>query len=160
MSTLHSGAGGGDGTQNYCHICGSYFSKASGGHGCTGAGGTQGVGETVIVSRAGARPMTQPCCDGECNHDDCCGKIPENCTHTQESWRLRFRVSFLPHPNSEYVATMLLIESFIAEEIIKAKGEVLDEIESECADDGSGIVCNCHIASSRLRSHLGKGENK
>ena len=19
------------------------------------------------------------CCDGECNHDDCCGKIPENC---------------------------------------------------------------------------------
>lgn len=28
--------------------------------------------------------MTNPplkCCDGECNHDDCCGKIPENCTH-------------------------------------------------------------------------------
>lgn len=21
------------------------------------------------------------CCDGECNHDDCCGKIPENCNH-------------------------------------------------------------------------------
>lgn len=19
------------------------------------------------------------CCDGECNHDDCCGKISENC---------------------------------------------------------------------------------
>jgi len=19
------------------------------------------------------------CCDGECNHDDCCGKVPENC---------------------------------------------------------------------------------
>jgi len=19
------------------------------------------------------------CCDGECNHDACCGKIPENC---------------------------------------------------------------------------------
>lgn len=19
------------------------------------------------------------CCDGECSHDDCCGKIPENC---------------------------------------------------------------------------------
>jgi hypothetical protein len=19
------------------------------------------------------------CCDGECNHDDCCGKIKENC---------------------------------------------------------------------------------
>ena len=24
------------------------------------------------------------CCDGECNHDDCCGKIPENCTHTKD----------------------------------------------------------------------------
>jgi hypothetical protein len=23
------------------------------------------------------------CCDGECNHDDCCGKIPENCTHKE-----------------------------------------------------------------------------
>ena len=24
------------------------------------------------------------CCDGECNHDDCCGKIPENCTYTKD----------------------------------------------------------------------------
>ena len=26
---------------------------------------------------------TSECCDGECNHDDCCGKIPENCTHKE-----------------------------------------------------------------------------
>lgn len=26
---------------------------------------------------------TTECCDGECNHDDCCGKIPENCTHKE-----------------------------------------------------------------------------
>ena len=24
------------------------------------------------------------CCDGECNHDDCCGKVPENCPHCGE----------------------------------------------------------------------------
>ena len=28
---------------------------------------------------------TTECCDGECNHDDCCGKIPENCTHVSQS---------------------------------------------------------------------------
>lgn len=26
-------------------------------------------------------PDMEKCCDGECNHDDCCGKIPENCSH-------------------------------------------------------------------------------
>lgn len=24
--------------------------------------------------------QTHTCCDGECDHDDCCGKIPENCS--------------------------------------------------------------------------------
>ncbi len=28
-------------------------------------------------------PSEVKCCDGECNHDDCCGKIPENCTHKE-----------------------------------------------------------------------------
>ena len=25
--------------------------------------------------------LEKKCCDGECNHDDCCGKITENCTN-------------------------------------------------------------------------------
>lgn len=25
--------------------------------------------------------LEEVCCDGECYHDDCCGKISENCTH-------------------------------------------------------------------------------
>jgi|ERR1035437_7460745 hypothetical protein len=27
------------------------------------------------------QPDEPKCFDGECNHDDCCGKIPENCKH-------------------------------------------------------------------------------
>ena len=23
------------------------------------------------------------CCDGECNHDDCCGKVKDNCPNKQ-----------------------------------------------------------------------------
>lgn len=40
---------------------------------------------------------TTECCDGECNHDDCCGKIPENCTHVSQSvegWEKEFDEKF------------------------------------------------------------------
>ena len=36
----------------------------------------------LIEKIAGEVESIGECCDGECNHDDCCGKIPENCTHT------------------------------------------------------------------------------
>lgn len=36
------------------------------------------------------------CCDGECNHDDCCGKVEENCpnygkTEEVEDWEINWK---------------------------------------------------------------------
>jgi hypothetical protein len=47
----------------------------------------------VFTPAGGASPSNKAtkCCDGECHHDDCCGKIPENCNHK-------------PHWESDYAA--------------------------------------------------------
>jgi len=44
-------------------------------------------------------PVSQ-CCDGECNHDDCCGKIPENCTHKESPVS---QSSLTSHGQQEYL---------------------------------------------------------
>lgn len=39
------------------------------------------------------------CCDGECNHDACCGKIEENCTHKNGKWtKINLYQSGIPWP--------------------------------------------------------------
>ena len=55
--------------QNYCEGCGKDIAPT----------------ESISEKPAG-------CCDGECNHDDCCGKITENCTHSEkpQGWEAKF----------------------------------------------------------------------
>ena len=56
-------------------------------------------------------PTQHTCCDGECNHDSCCGKVPENCPNyykesnhpdlhpapTQPEWMKILREEFKKH---------------------------------------------------------------
>ena len=66
------------------------------------------------------------CCDGECNHDDCCGKIPENCTHSpkeSEEWEARFDEEFPPGSYWDDYAEPSEIKSFIKELIAKTREE-------------------------------------
>ena len=42
------------------------------------------------------------CCDGECNHDDCCGKIESNCPLNQDSKKCCKLGGFEHKPGLEY----------------------------------------------------------
>jgi len=35
--------------------------------------------EAISSAELAGANVEHECCDGECNHDDCCGKVPENC---------------------------------------------------------------------------------
>lgn len=68
------------------------------------------------------------CCDGECNHDDCCGKIPENCTHTPtQSWEEDIRdLARDPDCHDMLIGVVHSLLSSKEKEVIE---EVVGEIE-------------------------------
>ena len=37
-----------------------------------------------LRQKIGLSDFKHECCDGECRHDDCCGKVPENCPKPHE----------------------------------------------------------------------------
>lgn len=81
-------------------------------------------------------PVESECCDGECNHDDCCGKVEANCTHKRtvpvEKWRETFKKIFVNEPGDwretgwavPYVeAGADALERFISQALQAAKEE-------------------------------------
>lgn len=43
--------------------------------------------ETVLkfIELATTSQLNHECCDGECNHDDCCGKVEANCPNHNDT---------------------------------------------------------------------------
>lgn len=98
--------------------------------------------------------MPESCCDGECNHDDCCGKIPENCTHKENmpEWERELLDLLLlmqvPDENGavtikvndvlDYVSTVVVQEREKA--VSKAIGQIRDAFLERGKDLGEDTI--------------------
>ena len=84
-------------------------------------------------------PTQHICCTGECNHDDCCDKIPENCPNYYKETN---RPDLHPMPNIIkeqemeerynnvfYAGTNPAILEFIKKELDLCRFQLLQEIE-------------------------------
>ena len=76
------------------------------------------------------------CCDGECNHDACCGKIEENCAtncpcHQSESieWEKEFDERFCGL--YEYMKLRDFISQAITTAVAKRELEIAEEVEKK-----------------------------
>lgn len=87
----------------------------------------------------------EECCDGECNHDDCCGKIEANCTHKKsvpvEKWEKEFdelKKGFLSTVNGEWWASD---EDFIKDFISRTIATAVSNREKEEKEEKYGCDC-------------------
>ena len=110
-------------------------------------------------------PTQHTCCDGECNHDDCCGKIPENCPllakkqyhcmntehsdktcpiNTQPEWIPKLTQLLTIHATGKYHSESLfiselkfLISTTIQKEIERERRGIVKEIKRMVTGDYS-----------------------
>ena len=97
--------------------------------------------KTGTIDEHGIYHASHICCDGECNHDDCCGKVKENCPNyykesnrpdlhhapTQPEWIPKLTQLLTIHATGKYHSESL----FISELKFLISTTIQKEIERE-----------------------------